>query len=140
MNKNAFTYIETLISITVFAIIVSIFVLSYKNFTNYSERSEVKNVVQIIKKARVTAIMQSSDVTLSLDSDEITVSSSSDLKRIYKLNHVKMLGSQSYEFTGQGGTRTINNQYSFYLESNKTHKKYKIIIAAVGGQVRYEEE
>lgn len=140
MNKKAFTYIETLISITVFAIIVSIFVISYKNYSNYNERAEIKNVVQIVKKARVSAIMQSEDLSVSVNNDEITVSNINGLKRVYKLKHLKAIKEQSFIFTAQGGTITFKDIYNFRLESNKIGKRYNVIIAAVGGQVRYEEE
>lgn len=140
MNKKGFTYIETVISIMVFAIIVSIFIVSYKNFTDYSERSEVKNIVQLIKKARVSAIMQSTDITVNLSEDEIIVSDINSIKMVYELKYVKVIDSQSYKFTAQGGTKALNDVYYFKLKSNKSNRKYKVIIAAVGGQVRYEEE
>lgn len=50
MNKKGFTYIDTVISLCVAAIIISMFILAYRELSNYSERAEVKNVVQIIKK------------------------------------------------------------------------------------------
>ena len=140
MNKKGFTYIETLISITVFAIIISIFVASYKNFTNYNERNEVKSVVQIVKKARLSAIMQSTSVKVNVHDDIICVSNLDETKIEYKLKYLKVLDAETFIFTAQGGTIVFNNVFDFSLKSNKNNKRYNIIIAAVGGQVRYEEE
>ncbi|MFR7871043.1 MAG: type II secretion system protein, partial [Fenollaria timonensis] len=89
MNKKGFTYIDTVISLCVAAIIISMFILAYRELSNYSERAEVKNVVQIIKKARLSAIMQMIDVEVVLDGDEIVVSNINDMKKVYKLEHLK---------------------------------------------------
>lgn len=139
MNKKAFTYIETLISVALFAVLVSIFIVSYKIFTNYNERSEVKNIVQIIKKARVSAIMQGININVSISNDEINVSNIDETRIIYKLKYVKIVGTRTYQFTSEGGTMAFKDLYDFLLESKSTKKRYKVIIAAVGGQVRYEE-
>ncbi len=139
MNKKAFTYIETVISISIAAIIISMFILAYANFTNFSEREEIKNVVQIVKKARVSAIMQSINVDLSIKDDMITVSNYDGAKIVYKLKHLKFKDNETYSFTSEGGTKSESGRFNFYLKSNKNKKEYNVIIAAVGGQVRYEE-
>lgn len=139
MNKKGFTYIDTVISLCVAAIIISMFILAYRELSNYSERAEVKNVVQIIKKARLSAIMQMTDVEVVLDGDEIVVSNINDMKKVYKLKHLKFESSESFQFTSEGGTRSFKGSYIMTLLSNKSKKKYNVIIAAVGGQVRYEE-
>lgn len=139
MNKKGFTYIDTIISLCVAAIIISMFILAYREFSNYSERAEVKNVVQIIKKARLRAIMQMIDVEVVLDGDEIVVSNINDMKKVYKLEHLKFESSESFQFTSEGGTKSFKGSYNMTLLSNKSKKKYNVIIAAVGGQVRYEE-
>lgn len=139
MNKKGFTYIDTVISLCVAAIIISMFILAYRSFTNYSERAEVKNVVQIIKKARLSAIMQMTDVEVVLDGDEIVVSNINDMKKVYKLEHLNFESSESFQFTSEGGTKSFKGSYNMILFSNKSKKKYNVIIAAVGGQVRYEE-
>lgn len=139
MNKKGFTYIDTVISLCVAAIIISMFILAYRQFTNYSERAEVKNVVQIIKKARLSAIMQMIDVEVVLDGDEIVVSNINEMKKVYKLEHLKFESSEIFQFTSEGGTKSFMGAYNIMLVSNKSKKKYNVIIAAVGGQVRYEE-
>lgn len=139
MNKKGFTYIDTVISLCVAAIIISMFILAYREFTNYSERAEVKNVVQIIKKARLSAIMQMIDVEVVLDGDEIVVSNINEMKKVYKLEHLKFESSESFQFTSEGGTKSFMGSYNIMLASNKSKKKYNVIVAAVGGQVRYEE-
>lgn len=139
MNKKGFTYIDTVISLCVAAIIISMFILAYRELSNYSERAEVKNVVQIIKKARLSAIMQMIDVEVVLDGDEIVVSNINDMKKVYKLEHLKFESSESFQFTSEGGTKSFMGSYNMILLSNKSKKKYNVIIAAVGGQVRYEE-
>lgn len=139
MNKKGFTYIDTVISLCVAAIIISMFILAYKELSNYSERAEVKNVVQIIKKARLSAIMQMIDVEVVLDGDEIVVSNINDMKKVYKLEHLKFESSENFQFTSEGGTKSFKGSYNMTLLSNKSKKKYNVIIAAVGGQVRYEE-
>lgn len=139
MNKKGFTYIDTIISLCVAAIIISMFILAYREFSNYSERAEVKNVVQIIKKARLSAIMQMIDVEVVLDGDEIVVSNINDMKKVYKLEHLKFESIESFQFTSEGGTKSFKGSYNMTLLSNKSKKKYNVIIAAVGGQVRYEE-
>ena len=139
MNKKGFTYIDTVISLCVAAIIISMFILAYRELSNYSERAEVKNVVQIIKKARLSAIMQMIDVEVVLDGDEIVVSNINDMKKVYKLEHLKFESSESYQFTSEGGTKSFMGSYNIMLVSNKSKKKYNVIVAAVGGQVRYEE-
>lgn len=139
MNKKGFTYIDTIISLCVAAIIISMFILAYREFSNYSERAEVKNVVQIIKKARLSAIMQMIDLEVVLDGDEIVVSNINDMKKVYKLEHLKFESSESFQFTSEGGTKSFKGSYNMTLLSNKSKKKYNVIIAAVGGQVRYEE-
>lgn len=139
MNKKGFTYIDTVISLCVAAIIISMFILAYRELSNYSERAEVKNVVQIIKKARLSAIMQMIDVEVVLDGDKIVVSNINDMKKVYKLEHLKFESSESFQFTGEGGTKSFKGSYNMTLLSNKSKKKYNVIIAAVGGQVRYEE-
>lgn len=139
MSKKAFTYIETVISISIAAIIISMFILAYAHFTNFSEREEVKNVVQIVKKARVSAIMQSITVELSVKDDEIVVSNLNNAKIVYKLKQLKFLNSETYSFTSEGGTKSASGNFNFHLKSNKNNKEYNVIIAAVGGQVRYEE-
>lgn len=139
MNKKAFTYIETVISISIAAIIISMFILAYAHFTNFSEREEIKNVVQIVKKARVSAIMQSINVDLSIKDDMITVSNYDGAKIVYKLKHLKFKDTETYSFTSEGGTMSKSGRFNFYLKSDKSKKEYNVIIAAVGGQVRYEE-
>ena len=139
MNKKGFTYIDTVISLCVAAIIISMFILAYREFSNYSERAEVKNVVQIIKKARLSAIMQMIDVEVVLDGDEILVSNINDMKKVYKLEHLKFESSEIFQFTSEGGTKSFMGSYNIMLVSNKSKKKYNVIVAAVGGQVRYEE-
>lgn len=139
MNKKGFTYIDTVISLCMAAIIISMFILAYRSFTNYSERAEVKNVVQIIKKARLSAIMQMIDVEVVLDGDEIVVSNINEMKKVYKLEHLKFESSEIFQFTSEGGTKSFKGSYNMMLVSNKSNKKYNVIIAAVGGQVRYEE-
>lgn len=139
MNKKGFTYIDTVISLCVAAIIISMFILAYRELSNYSERAEVKNVVQIIKKARLSAIMQMIDVEVVLDGDEIVVSNINDMKKVYKLEHLKFESSESFQFTSEGGTKSFMGAYCIMLVSNKSNKKYNVIVAAVGGQVRYEE-
>lgn len=139
MNKKGFTYIDTVISLCVAAIIISMFILTYRELSNYSERAEVKNVVQIIKKARLSAIMQMTDVEVVLDGDEIVVSNINDMKKVYKLEHLKFESSESFQFTSEGGTKSFKGAYNIMLVSNKSKKKYNVIVAAVGGQVRYEE-
>lgn len=139
MNKKGFTYIDTVISLCVAAIIISMFIFAYRSFTNYSERAEAKRVVQIIKKARLSAIMQMIDVEVVLDGDEIVVSNINDMKKVYKLEHLKFESSESFQFTSEGGTKSFKGSYNMTLLSNKSKKKYNVIIAAVGGQVRYEE-
>lgn len=139
MNKKGFTYIDTVISLCVAAIIISMFILAYRSFTNYSERAEVKNVVQIIKKARLSAIMQMIDVEVFLDGDEIVVSNINEMKKVYKLEHLKFESSEIFQFTSEGGTKSFMGAYNIMLVSNKSNKKYNVIVAAVGGQVRYEE-
>lgn len=139
MNKKGFTYIDTVISLCVAAIIISMFILAYRSFTNYSERAEAKNVVQIIKKARLSAIMQMIDVEVVLDGDEIVVSNINEMKKVYKLEHLKFESSEKFLFTSEGGTKSFKGAYNIILVSNKSKKKYNVIVAAVGGQVRYEE-
>ncbi len=139
MNKKGFTYIDTVISLCVAAIIISMFILAYRELSNYSERAEVKNVVQIIKKARLSAIMQMIDVEVVLDGDEILVSNINDMKKVYKLEHLKFESSEIFQFTSEGGTKSFMGSYNIMLVSNKSKKKYNVIVAAVGGQVRYEE-
>ena len=107
MNKKGFTYIDTVISLCVAAIIISMFILAYRELSNYSERAEVKNVVQIIKKARLSAIMQMIDVEVVLDGDEIVVSNINDMKKVYKLEHLKFESSESFQFTSEGGTKSL---------------------------------
>lgn len=139
MNKKGFTYIDTVISLCVVAIIISMFIFAYRSFTNYSERAEAKNVVQIIKKARLSAIMQMTDVEVVLDGDEIVVSNINEMKKVYKLEHLKFESSETFQFTSEGGTKSFMGAYNIMLVSNKIKKKYNVIVAAVGGQVRYEE-
>lgn len=139
MNKKGFTYIDTVISLCVAAIIISMFILAYRELSNYSERAEVKNVVQIIKKARLSAIMQMIDVEVVLDGDEIVVSNINDMKKVYKLEHFKFESGEIFQFTSEGGTKSFMGAYNIILVSNKSKKKYNVIVAAVGGQVRYEE-
>lgn len=139
MNKKGFTYIDTVISLCVAAIIISMFILAYRELSNYSERAEAKRVVQIIKKARLSAIMQMIDLEVVLDGDEIVVSNINDMKKVYKLEHLKFESSESFQFTSEGGTKSFKGSYNMTLLSNKSKKKYNVIIAAVGGQVRYEE-
>lgn len=139
MNKKGYTYIDTVISLCVAAIIISMFILAYREFSNYSERAEAKRVVQIIKKARLSAIMQMTDLEVALDGDEIVVSNNIDMKKVYKLEHLKFESSESFQFTSEGGTKSFKGSYNMILLSNKSKKKYNVIIAAVGGQVRYEE-
>lgn len=139
MNKKGFTYIDTVISLCVAAIVISMFLLTYRELSNYSERAEVKNVVQIIKKARLSAIMQMTDLEVVLDGDEIVVSNINDMKKVYKLEHLKFESSEIFQFTSEGGTKSFKGSYNMTLLSNKSKKKYNVIIAAVGGQVRYEE-
>ena len=139
MNKKGYTYIDTVISLCVAAIIIFMFIFAYRSFTNYSERAEAKNVVQIIKKARLSAIMQMIDVEVVLDGDEIVVSNINEIKKVYKLEHLKFESSEIFQFTSEGGTKSFMGAYSIMLVSNKSNKKYNVIVAAVGGQVRYEE-
>lgn len=139
MNKKGYTYIDTVISLCVAAIIISMFILAYREFSNYSERAEAKRVVQIIKKARLSAIMQMIDVEVVLDGDEILVSNINDMKKVYKLEHLKFESSEIFQFTSEGGTKSFMGSYNIMLVSNKSKKKYNVIVAAVGGQVRYEE-
>ncbi|WP_294796227.1 hypothetical protein [uncultured Fenollaria sp.] len=139
MNKKGFTYIDTVISLCVAAIIISMFILAYRQFTNYSDRAEAKRVVQIIKKARLSAIMQMIDVEVVLDGDEIVVSNINEMKKVYKLEHLKFESGEIFQFTSEGGTKSFMGAYNIILVSNKSKKKYNVIVAAVGGQVRYEE-
>lgn len=139
MNKKGFTYIDTVISLCVAAIIISMFILAYRQFTNYSDRAEAKRVVRIIKKARLSAIMQMTDLEVALDGDEIVVSNNIDMKKVYKLEHLKFESSEIFQFTSEGGTKSFMGAYNIILVSNKSNKKYNVIVAAVGGQVRYEE-
>ena len=60
------------------------FILAYSHFTNYSERAEMKSIVQIIKKSRLSAIMQSSEIDLSLNDDKIIILDTNDIKKEYK--------------------------------------------------------
>lgn len=139
MNKKGFTYIDTVISICVAAVVISMFILAYSHFTNYSERAEMKSIVQIIKKSRLSAIMQSSEIDLSLDDDKIIILDTNDIKKEYKLKHLKFKTKEHFVFTSEGGTKSFMGKYYVIVLSNKSKKQYKIVLAAVGGQVRYEE-
>ena len=139
MNKKGFTYIDTVISICVAAVVISMFILAYSHFTNYSERAEMKSIVQIIKKSRLSAIMQSSEIDLSLDDDKIIILDTNDIKKEYKLKHLKFKTKEHFVFTSEGGTKSFMDKYYVIVLSSKSKKQYKIVLAAVGGQVRYEE-
>lgn len=127
MNKKGFTYIDTVISLCVAAIIISMFILTYRELSNYSERAEVKNVVQIIKKARLSAIMQMIDVEVVLDGDEIVVSNINDMKKVYKLEHLKFESSESFQFTSEGGTKSFKGSYNMILHYFQIRVKRNIM-------------
>lgn len=139
MNKKGFTYIDTVISLCVAALIISMFILVYSHFTKYSERAEMKNIVQIIKKSRLSAIMQGADIDIVLDDDEIIITDANKFKKVYKLKHLKFQSKEHFYFTSEGGTKSFMEKFYAIVLSKNSKKQYKVIIAAVGGQVRYEE-
>lgn len=139
MNKKGFTYIDTVISLCVAAVIISMFILAYSHFTKYSERAEMKSIVQIIKKSRLSAIMQAANLDIVLDDDKIILTDANKLKKEYNLKHLKFKTKEHFYFTSEGGTKSFMDKYYVIVLSKSTKKQYKVVIAAVGGQVRYEE-